>query len=193
MPRILKKCHFSDRKSRCLICFCILALLGFFRIITLTKAGMRILKKCHFSEWKLRNAKKGKIRKKGPSIFRKCLFPSCKGHNFGHVAAPKKGENGALYRDGFCECVFYQGEKPNFNKDAILTKTWKKIKKEEKCPKIHLARNGSPKYRKQSTWRGCPTATDAPDMIFKQKLMKNVDFWRSLISEKTNERRRILQ
>ena len=35
----------------------------------------------------------------------------------------KKGENGALYRDGFCECVFYQGEKPNFDKEAILTKT----------------------------------------------------------------------
>ena len=69
-------------------------------------------------------------------------------------------------------------------------KSWKNL---EKCEKMHLNGNGSPKYRKQSTRRGCPTATDAPDTIFKTKLMKNVDSWRSENSEKTNARRRVLQ
>ena len=36
---------------------------------------------------------------------------------------PKKGVNGALYQDGFDECVFYQGEKQSFEKEAIHAKT----------------------------------------------------------------------
>ena len=105
----------------------------------------------------------------------------------------KKGVNEALYQDGFDGCVFYQGEKHSFEKETNHTKIFKKLKKVPKCQKMHLSGNGSPEYRKQSTRRGCPTATDAPDMIYKPKLMKHVDFWRSKNSEKTNARRRSLQ
>ena len=62
----------------------------------------------------------------------------------------------------------------------------------QKCPKMHLNGNGSPKYRKQSTRRGCPTATDRPETISGPKMIKNVDSRRSKNSEKTNARRRIL-
>ena len=193
MPRILKKCHFSDRKIKMFDLFLYFCSLGFFQNHHSYQSRDANFEKMSLFRLENQKCKKEQNKKKSSSIFRKCEFPLCKGHNFGHVAAPKKGENGALSRDGFCECMFYQGGKPNFDKEAILTKTWKNIKKKENCPKIHLARNGSPKYRKQSTWRGCPTATDAPDLIFRQKLMKIVDFWRSIISEKTNARRRILQ
>ena len=58
---------------------------------------------------------------------------------------------------------------------------------------MHLAGNGSPECRKQSTWRGGPTATNAPDMIFRPKMMKNVDLMRSKNIRKTYARIRILQ
>ena len=56
-----------------------------------------------------------------------------------------------------------------------------------------LGGNGSPECRKQSIWRGCPTATDGQETIFGPKMTKNVDSRRSKNSEKTNARRRILQ
>ena len=55
-----------------------------------------------------------------------------------------------------------------------------------------LGGNGSPECRKQSIWRGCPTATDRPETIFEPKMIKKVDSRRSKNSEKTNARRRIL-
>ena len=67
------------------------------------------------------------------------------------------------------------------------------LKKVQKCQKMLLDGNGSPEYRKQSTRRGCPTATDARETIFGPKMIKNDDFWRSENSEKTNARRRFLQ
>ena len=42
-----------------------------------------------------------------------------------------------------------------------------------------LGGNGSPECRKQSIWRGCPTATDRPETIFGPKMIKNVDSRRS--------------
>ena len=68
-----------------------------------------------------------------------------------------------------------------------------KIEKLEKCKKMSLAGHGSPEYRKQSIWRGCPAATDAPDTIFRPKIIKHVVSRLSESSEKTNARRRILQ
>ena len=55
-----------------------------------------------------------------------------------------------------------------------------------------LGGNGSPECRKQSIWRGCPTATDRPETIFGPRMIKNVDSRRSKNNEKTNARRRIL-
>ena len=55
-----------------------------------------------------------------------------------------------------------------------------------------LGGNGSPECRKQSIWRGCPTATDRPETIFGPKMIKKVDSRRSKNNEKTNARRRIL-
>ena len=106
-----------------MICFCIFALLGFFRIITLTKAGMRILKNCHSSDWKLKNAKKSKIRKKAHQFLGNVSFTKGRSNILVMWRRQEKGENGALYQDGFDECVFYQGEKQYFEKKAIHAKT----------------------------------------------------------------------
>ena len=54
----------------------------------------------------------------------------------------------------------------------------------QKYQKMLLGGNGSTEYRKQSTRRGCPTATDAPDTIFRVKMIKNVDLWWSKIVKK---------
>ena len=37
-----------------------------------------------------------------------------------------------------------------------------------------LGGHGSPEYIKQSIWRGCPEATDAPDTICRPKMIKKV-------------------
>ena len=62
----------------------------------------------------------------------------------------------------------------------------------KKCKKMGLGGHGSPEYIKQSIWRGCPEATDAPDTIFRPKMMKKVVSRLSKNSEKTNARRRFV-
>ena len=56
----------------------------------------------------------------------------------------------------------------------------------QKCEKMLLGGNGSPTYRKQSIWRGCPTAADAPNTIFRRIMMKHFDSWRSENNKKKN-------
>ena len=50
----------------------------------------------------------------------------------------------------------------------------------------------SPSGTKQSIWRGCPEATDAPDTICRPKMIKKVVSRLYKSSEKTNARRRIM-